>query len=79
VKLYGKVEDLRMVQCTCFLLGSDGEAMTVWYDTMVDEELGKEWPAVDVSKINNGDTVVVVGEYLEEYDWMWAKSIEKGI
>lgn len=61
VRIYGQVSGLGDFQCTCFLLGSDGENLHVWYDTMVEDD-GTLQPKVSVQEINNGDWVIVTGE-----------------
>ena len=52
--------------CPCFLVNN----VEVWYDLME----GK--PAVDVSEINNGDFVLVKGEF-QENELFWATEISK--
>jgi hypothetical protein len=52
--------------CPCFLV----DDVEVWYDLM------EERPAVDVSDIDNGDFVVVKGEFQENRNF-WATEISK--
>ncbi len=64
-EVYGTVSLKGELFCPCFLV----DDVEVWYDLMD----GK--PAVDVSDINNGDFVVVKGEYADNQ--LWATEIFK--
>jgi len=80
VRVYGEVSGLGEFLCPCFILTSDGEALEVWYDLMV-EDSGEVRPAVSVDQINNGDWVVVTGELKASgthvsQDDFWANGIE---
>jgi hypothetical protein len=78
VHLHGEVSLLGELFCPCFHV-SDGEAtVVVWYDLMVDD--AGEFPAVDVEGIDNGDEVVVAGEYRSTdpgtgYPVIWAEEV----
>ena len=61
IQIYGKVNALGELMCTCFFLESEGQNIHVWYDTMVEED-GTVLPAVDTEGIKNGDWVLVSGE-----------------
>ena len=80
VKIYGRVDGLGEVMCTCFFLISGRDSRQVWYDTMVEND-GMVRPAVSVEGIRNGDKVIVTGELKDEggthysKDDFWAKSI----
>jgi len=80
VKIWGRVDGLGEVQCTCFFLISGRDSVQVWYNTMVEND-GTVRPAVSVEGIRNGDKVVVTGELKDECgthyskDNFWAKSI----
>jgi len=79
-RVYGEVSALGELMCTCFFMGSDGENLHVWYDTMVEDD-GTSRPSVSVQEINNGDWVVVIGELKSGGDHyslndFWASSIE---
>jgi hypothetical protein len=80
VKIWGRVDGLGELQCSCFFLISGRESIQVWYDTMVENE-GTVRPAVSVVGIRNGDKVIVTGELKGEggihysKDNFWVKSI----
>jgi hypothetical protein len=79
-RVYGEVSALGELMCTCFFLQSDGGSLHVWYDTMV-EDNGTLRPSVSVQEINNGDWVIVIGEFKSGGDHyslndFWANSIE---
>ena len=80
VKIYGRVDGLGELMCSCFYLISGGKSVQVWYDTMVEND-GTVRPAVSVEGIRNGDKVIVTGELKGEggihysKDDFWAKSI----
>lgn len=81
ISLHGKVSELGELVCTCFKLTSGGDSITVWYDSMVEDD-GTRWPSVSVEGIKNGDLVVVVGELKREGKYrsandFWASRIEK--
>lgn len=61
VGIDGTVGRLGELPCPCFELSSNGEKVTIWYDSMVENE-GTEEPAVDIEGIKNGDEVVVCGK-----------------
>lgn len=65
-EIYGTVSLKGELFCPCFLV----DDVEVWYDLME----GK--PAVDVSAINNGDFVIVKGEFQENQQF-WATEISK--
>jgi len=81
ISVFGTVSKLGELLCSCFILTSGGEELVVFYDTMAEDD-GTERPAVDISGIKNGDSVVVNGELKTEgvhraqYDF-WAATIEK--
>ena len=80
VRVYGPVSGLGDFMCPCLLLRSDGETLHVWYDTMV-EDNGTLQPAVNVQEINNGDWVIVTGEFKSgevhySLNDFWVSSIE---
>ena len=72
VKIYGKVSGLGEFACRCFILASGGETVTVWYDTMVENDGTLRTP-VNVKGINNGDKVIVTGELKGEGGIHYAK------
>jgi hypothetical protein len=80
VTVQGSVSLLGELFCPCFELSSGGGTVMVWYDLMVDGEHSR--PAVDVSGIADGDTVVVEGELRRTAPDagvppdMWAISVE---
>lgn len=80
VKIWGRVDGLGEVMCTCFFLISGRDSIQVWYDTMVEND-GTVRPAVNVKGTRNGDRVVVTGELKDEggihysKDDFWARSI----
>lgn len=81
IALFGEVSGLGELACTCFYLTSGGDSITVWYDSMIEDD-GTRWPSVSVEGIKNGDRVVVVGELRREGKYtvandFWASSIEK--
>jgi hypothetical protein len=81
VMVYGEVRDLGELLCPCFTLMDDGERLEVWYDLMVADD-GAEWPAVSVTGIENGDTVVVTGQLRRSQGALlsrtfWATRLEK--
>jgi predicted secreted protein len=61
VTVYGEVSLLGELLCPCFELSSGGEKIQVWHSLMV-ENYGTDRPAVDVTGIDNGDTIIVKGE-----------------
>jgi hypothetical protein len=61
ISVYGEVSLLGELFCDCFSLTSGGEAMTVWYGSMVEDD-GTERPNVSVEGVENGDMLVVTGE-----------------
>jgi hypothetical protein len=61
IKIFGQVSLLGFLFCPCFELTSKGETIVVWYDLMVDND-NTQRNSVDVSGINNGDNLVIVGE-----------------
>jgi len=61
IQIYGKVNALGELMCTCFFLESEGQNIHVWYDTMV-EDVGTVLPPVSTEGIKNGDWVLVSGE-----------------
>lgn len=61
VRIYGEVSLLGQLDCPCFELTSGGEKVQVWYDLMVEDD-GTERPAASVEGIENGDSVIVMGE-----------------
>lgn len=78
---YGKVSLLGELFCPCFELTSGGKSVEVWYDLVTEGE-GKEWPAVSVEGIENGDWVMVTGQLrpttgTEPSRTFWAKGIQK--
>ena len=80
VSIYGRVDGLGELACSCFFLISGRDSVQVWYDTMVEDD-GTVRPAVNVKGIRNGDNVIVAGELKDEggihysKDDFWAKSI----
>ena len=80
VKIYGRVDGLGELMCSCFFLISGRESVQVWYDTMVEND-GTVRPAVSVEGIENGDQVIVTGELKRggthhSLNDFWASSIE---
>lgn len=61
VTVFGTVGLLGELFCPCFELTSGGATIVVWYDLMTVNE-GTQRPPVDVTGINNGDTIIVTGE-----------------
>ena len=61
VRIYGEVSLLGQLDCPCFELTSGAEKVQVWYDLMVKDD-GTERPAASVEGIENGDSVIVMGE-----------------
>jgi hypothetical protein len=61
VTIYGEVSLLGQLNCPCFELTSGGQGVQVWYDLMVEDD-GTERPAASIEGIDNGDSVVAVGE-----------------
>ena len=61
VRIYGEVSLLGQLDCPCFELTSGGEKLQVWYELMVEDD-GTERPAASVEGIENGDSVIVMGE-----------------
>lgn len=61
VTLYGIVSLLGEVLCPCFELTSGGETLTVWYNSMIEDD-GTGRPPVSVDGIDNGDQVTITGE-----------------
>lgn len=81
IALFGEVSMLGELDCPCFHLTSGGDSITVWYDSMV-EDNGTEKPPVSVEGIANGDQVVVFGELRREGKYVslndfWAHRIKK--
>ena len=80
VKIYGRVDGLGELMCSCFFLISGRESVQVWYDTMLEND-DTVRPAVSVEGIRNGDKVIITGELKGEggirysKDDFWAKSI----
>ena len=60
--IYGKVSLLAELSCPCLALTSAKKTITVWYDLMV-EDNRQARPGLNVTGINNGDDIVVVGEF----------------
>lgn len=81
VEFTGEVSLLGELFCPCFEVTSDDESVIVWYDLMVDEDVPR--PAVDVTGIENGDTVRVRGTCQEDPDpgtgfmVVWATAIAR--
>lgn len=80
VSIYGRIDGLGELMCSCFFLISGRDSVQVWYDTMVEDD-GTVRPAVDVEGIRNGGKVIVTGElkgeggiHYSKGDF-WAKSI----
>lgn len=61
VRVFGQVSLLGFLFCPCFELTSEGATLVVWYDLMIEND-NTQRTAVDISGINNGDKVVIVGE-----------------
>lgn len=61
VRIYGRVNGLGELACSCFFLISGRESVQVWYDTMFEND-GTVRPAVSVEGMRNGDKVIVTGE-----------------
>jgi len=61
VRIYGEVGLLGQLDCPCFELTSGRGKVQVWYDLMVEDD-GTERPAASVEGIENGDSVIVMGE-----------------
>ena len=61
VTIYGEVSLLGQLNCPCFELTSGGAEVQVWYDLMVEDD-GTERPAASIEGIDNGDSVIVIGE-----------------
>jgi len=61
VKIYGRVDGLGELMCSCFSLISGRESVQVWYDTMLEND-DTVRPAVSVEGIRNGDKVIITGE-----------------
>jgi hypothetical protein len=59
--IFGTVSLLGEVSCSCFRVTSGKATVEVWYDLMTEND-GTTRPPVDVTGINNGDTVVITGE-----------------
>ncbi|MBU0530589.1 MAG: hypothetical protein ABIH52_02000 [Candidatus Aenigmatarchaeota archaeon] len=76
IKIYGEVDQLGELLCSCFSLYSEGGQVQVWYDTMVDEEM--EWTQVNVEGIENGDQIVVTGRLKDTpSNDFWSLSVVK--
>ena len=80
IQVYGDVEDLGELLCPCFTLRHRNESIVVWYDLMAEGDEPMRL-AVDVSEIDNGDTVIVTGELREPgsdqvMHNFWASAIE---
>ncbi|MBP1929803.1 putative small secreted protein [Methanolinea mesophila] len=60
VNVTGRVSDLGIMNCPCFILTSGGASVEVWYSVMV-TSAESENPNVDISAISNGDHVIVRG------------------
>ena len=80
VKIYGRVDGLGELMCSCFFIISGRESVQVWYDTMVEND-GTARPAVSVEGIENGDQVIVTGELKRggthhSLNDFWVSSIE---
>ena len=80
IQVYGDVEDLGELLCPCFTLRHRDESIVVWYDLMSEGDEPAR-PAVDVSHIENGDTVIVTGELLvpgpaQALHDFWSSAIE---
>jgi hypothetical protein len=81
VKVWGEVSLLGELFCPCFELTSQGEAVVVWYDLMVEDD-GTHRPPVATEGIENGDTVIVSGELKRagthtSISEVWAKTIRE--
>lgn len=81
LKVFGEVNSLRDLNCTCFLLSSDGADILVWYDTMTEND-GTVRPPVNIAGIKNGDQVIVTGELKDDGEYtsrgdFWLSSIEE--
>jgi protein-S-isoprenylcysteine O-methyltransferase Ste14 len=83
VSVYGQVRSLGDLRCPCFelLSGGEDEALEVWYDAMSQDD-GTQWAPVSVKGIENGDWVIVMGEFRSDDGssvgrTFWAESIEK--
>ena len=81
VRIHGELSLLGELFCPCFELTSGEATVEVWYDLMAEND-GTQRPLVDVTGINNGDSVIVTGELKGEGGThyskgdFWAKSIE---
>ncbi len=78
VAVSGEVSALGKLDSPCFMMSSGGETVQVWYDVMINGST--EWPPVDISGVENGDTVIVTGQLRapegnETPKNFWAKSI----
>lgn len=81
IQVSGQVKGLGEVMCTCFELVDGDQSITVWYDSILNAD-GSPWPAVGVEGIQNGDQVVVTGEFNRPGEFagandLWATAIEK--
>lgn len=81
LRVFGEVSSLGDLDCTCFLLSSDGADILVWYDSMIEDD-GTERSPVSVGGIKNGDQVIVTGELKDEGEHrsqgdFWLSSIGK--
>jgi hypothetical protein len=83
VSVYGQVRSLGDLRCPCFelLSGGEDEALEVWYDAMSQDD-GTQWAPVSVKGIENGDWVIVMGEFRSDDGssvgrTFWSESIEK--
>jgi hypothetical protein len=81
LRVFGEVSSLGDLNCTCFLLSSDGADILVWYDTMIENDDTLR-PPVSVDGIKNGDQVIVTGELKDEGEHtsqgdFWLSSVEK--
>jgi len=80
VMIYGRVDGLGELMCSCFYLISGRESVQVWYDTMVENDSTTR-PTVNVEGIKNGDEIIITGELKDEggkhysKDDFWAESI----
>ena len=81
VRVYGRVDYLGELFCSCFTLSIRGKDLLVWYNMMVNDD-HSERPSVSVAGLENGDWAIVTGELKPDgshhysLNDFWASSIE---
>ena len=72
VTIYGEVNSLGILLCSCFMLISDNAIIEVWYDSMVDNN-EIERPAVSIEGLHSGNNIIITGELKGEGGTHYAK------